>query len=315
MAVYRNTEGPYTKNDFEIKISMDHPTVTQFDTFKHCNLPVMGIGPTGPQNPFYYFDDHIDLSLLDAVTNEIQNAQEHKHIQYNQIVANGLICSAANNQKCIESYIANINKYAPNQVWKTDIQNLSRKGDIKNYFYKYLNLNPSWEGIAMFRKYSASYQQKTQPSEWLELIECLPVLKKFVEALPFKHIGYVMVFKSSKNKPVLIHRDYYPTNHQVNFINFRLGTKSRPFFLYDLIKNEKTYLDKKYRSYFFNEIDPHGMDSEIESGLTLRVEGQFTDHFKNQIGLHQNDVFNWKFQHCVDFLNTGQFYIEQSTDI
>ena len=75
------------------------------------------------------------------------------------------------------------------------------------------------------------------------------------------------------------------------------------------------YLNPNYRSYFFNEIDPHGIDTEDTTGLTLRVEGQFLDSFKSKINLNQSDVFNWDFEHCRDFLKTGQFYIEQSTDI
>jgi hypothetical protein len=315
MQIYRTTEGPYTKDDFELTIPLNHPTVHDFQTFKHCNLPIMGIGPNGFTNPFIYFDHFLNLSFLDKIYQEVLHAENCHLIHYNKIVANGLMSSDVNNIKCIESYIANIAKYARDNAWEDEIKKLTRKGDIKNYFYEYFNIQSAWEGIAMFRKYSASYQQKTQPSEWLDLIGSFPNLKIFVESLPFKHVGYVMIFKSSKENPVLIHRDYYPTNHQVNFINFRLSPKSRPFFLYDIIKKEKVYLDPSYRSYFFNEIDPHGMDAEDSPGLTLRVEGQFTDEFKSQIGLGQNDIFNWNYEHCHRFLQSGQFYIEQSTDI
>lgn len=315
MQVYRTAEGPFTKEDFELKIPLLHPTISEFETFKHCNLPIMGVGPEGPSNPFLYFDHILDLSQLDPIYDEVLAAEKNQLVQYNKIVANGLISTEANNQKCIESYIANIQKYASDDKWKNDIKKLTRKGDIKNYFYDYFNIRAAWEGIAMFRKYSASYQQKTQPSEWLAIIENFPLLKKFVESLPFKHVGYVMIFKSCKDNPVLIHRDYYPTNHQVNFINFRLSPQPRPFYLYDLVKKEKVYLNPNYRSYFFNEIDPHGIDTEDTTGLTLRVEGQFLDSFKSKINLNQSDVFNWDFEHCRDFLKTGQFYIEQSTDI
>ncbi len=315
MQIYRTSEGPFTKNDFEITVPLNHPQINEFQTFRHCNLPIMGIGPNGQQNQFMYFDHLLDLSSIDEVCKEVRSCHLNNVIQYNQIVANGLIPYSANNVKCIESYIANIEKYAPNSNWINDIKSLTRKGDIKNYFYKYFQMNPGWEGLTMFRKYTANYQDKSKPSEWLNVIEHLPKLKKFVERLPFKHIGYVMIFKSSENCPVLVHRDYYPTNHNVNFINFRLDQKPRPFYLYDFMKKEKSYINPEFRSYFFNEIDPHGIDAESESGLTLRVEGQFLDNFKNSIGLNNNDTFNWNYNHCRDFLKTGQFHIEQSTDI
>ncbi len=315
MQTYRTSEGPFTKNDFEITVQLNHPKITTFETFRHCNLPIMGVGPNGQQNPFMYFDHLLNLSSLDEISKEVRICNLNNIIHFNQIVANGLIAHEANNEKCIESYIANIEKYAPNSNWIDDIKKLTRKGDIKNYFYKYFQMSPSWDGIAMLRKYSANYQDKSNPSEWLSFIEHLPKLKKFVEQLPFKHIGYVMIFKSAKNCPVLVHRDYFPTNHTVNFINFRLDLKPRPFYLYDFIKKEKIYINPKFRSYFFNEIDPHGIDTETESGLTLRVEGQFLDSFKNTIGLNNNDIFNWNYNHCSDFIKSGKFHIEQSTDI
>lgn len=312
--VYRNLEGPYTKKDFEVIVKLPHPTVPDFITYRHCNLPIMGVGEQGPARPFIYFDKYFDLSVLKKIRSEVLGGEEKKIVAFNKIVANGIVPTAVNNQKSIDSYIQHIDKYAPDNLWKQEILKFTRKGDIKIYFHDYFKINTAWEGIAMFRKYNASYEDKSNPSEWLGIIEHFPALQKFVDSLPFKYVGYVMIFKSTGKNPVLTHRDYYPTNHKVNFINFRLDQKPRPFFLYDMYTQKKTYINTDADSYFFNEIDPHGLNIENETRLTLRVEGQFNDSFKEEIGLN-GDTFNWNFEHSENFIKSGNFKIEESTDI
>lgn len=315
MSVYRSLEGPYTKADFEVYTKIPHAIVTEMMTFRHCNLPIMGVGPNGHSNPFLYFDKYFDTKLLKQIRNEVVAAEEKKLLSFNKIVANGLIPTKINNQKTVDSYIDNIAKYAKDDTWIESINKLKRKGDIKIFFHDYFGIKTAWEGLAMFRKYNASYEDKSKPSDWLDSIVYYPTLQKFVESLPFKYVGYVMIFKSNGKNPVLTHRDYYPTNHNVNFINFRLEQKKRPFFLYDLHTHTKKYVDQESDSYFFNEIDAHGLDIENESRMTLRVEGQFLEAFKEQIGLLKTDTFNWEFEHCDAFLKNGLFKIEQSTDI
>ena len=315
MNVYRTNEGPYTAKDFEIEIPFDHAKINSINSYRHCNLPIMGVGPKGPENSFLCFDQHLDLSDLDQINHEIKMGESLNKVKFNKILANGIVPTEVNGQKCIDSYLANLDKYQHDSVWKKDTDLLTRKGDIKTYFHNYFNIPMPWDGIAMFREYTASYQEKSNPSKWLSLIDSFPTLKNFVDRLPFDYVGYVMVFKSVPNKPVLIHRDFYPTNHNVNFINFRLSTASRPFFLYDFITKSKKYLPADSKSYFFNEIDAHGLDAETASHYTLRVEGRFKKDFRNLIGLNENDVFNWDYSHCKNFLDSGQFIIEQNTDL
>lgn len=313
--VYRNLEGPFTKKDFEVKVTLPHPIVPDFITYRHCNLPMMGVGEKGPSQPFIYFDDLIDTSYLKKIKEEVLAGEENKIVGFNKIVANGIVPTKINGQKSIDSLIHHIDKYAPDNTWKENILKLRRKGDIKVFLHDYFKINTAWEGIAMFRKYNGAYEDKSNPSEWLGFMDHFPTLHKFVDSLPFKYIGYVMIFKSNGKNPVLIHRDYYPTNHSVNFINFRLNQKTRPFFLYDMHTDKKTYVNPDKDSYFFNEIDAHGLDIEDESRLTLRVEGQFLDSFKDQIGMKHHDTFNWDFEHSRNFLKSGLFKIDESTDI
>lgn len=315
MSVYRSLEGPFTKKDFEVECRLPHPTVENFNTFRHCNLPIMGVGPAGPENHFMYFDKLIDTLPLRKIRDEVLAGEERRILRFNKIVANGIIAKEINGQKSIDSLIANIEKHAPDDSWRNSIKALSRKGDIKIFLHEYFRIKAAWEGLAMFRQYSGSYEDKSEPSDWLGLIEHFPTLRRFVDSLPFKFVGYVMIFKSTGQAPVLIHRDYYPTNHRVNFINFRLGQMPRPFFLYDCPTGGKSYIRQDSDAYFFNEIDPHGLDAEPGAGLTLRVEGQFLDSFRDEIGLGHHDTFNWSFAHAKSFLKSGQFKLETNTDI
>lgn len=275
----------------------------------------MGVGPAGPENHFMYFDKLIDTLPLRKIRDEVLAGEERRILRFNKIVANGIIAKEINGQKSIDSLIANIEKHAPDDSWRNSIKALSRKGDIKIFLHEYFRIKAAWEGLAMFRQYSGSYEDKSEPSDWLGLIEHFPTLRRFVDSLPFKFVGYVMIFKSTGQAPVLIHRDYYPTNHRVNFINFRLGQMPRPFFLYDCPTGGKSYIRQDSDAYFFNEIDPHGLDAEPGAGLTLRVEGQFLDSFRDEIGLGHHDTFNWSFAHAKSFLKSGQFKLETNTDI
>lgn len=315
MSTYRSNEGPFTKSDFEFTIPFKHQTFSEINSYKHCNLPVSGVGPEGPRNPFVYFDDVIDFSDLDQIKKEVMDGYRNQKVYFNKLVANGIVPENCNNQKCIDSLLNNLSKYTADESWKAQTDLLTRKGDIKYFFQNYFKIPMAWEGIAQFREYSNDYQDKTRPSQWFPLIENFPTLKKFVEKLPFKHIGYVMIFKSIPNTKVLIHRDFYPTNHTGNFINIRLDNQARPFFLYDFETREKIYLDSNKRSYFFNEIDPHGADEEDTSRLTLRVEGAFTEEFKKEFPVVSRDIFNWDYDHVRQFLNSKKFFIENNTDI
>ena len=313
MKIYNFEDSPFRPEQYELTIKLDHPSVTEFKTFKHCNLPLMGVGPD--HQDFLYFDHLLDRTLIPEIRDEIYLGLERNQIRFNRIIANGLVPENLNKQKTIDSYIANLDKYAKNHTWKNDIKELTRKGDIKSYFHQYFSVGEAWDGLAMFREYTALYEDKVKPSQWMGGIEHYPSLRKFVESLPFKYIGYVMIFKSKPNNPVLIHRDYFPVSHRVHFMNIRLEQKPRPFFLYDFKEKSKKYMDIDKDIYFFNEIDFHGMDAELESNMTLRIEGQFTEDFLRQIGLPNGETFNWNFDKPKSFLESGDFYIEEKTDI
>jgi hypothetical protein len=314
--MYHFGEPPYNEKDFLVWIKNLNSYVPEIFTFKHCNLPLAGVGPQG--SPYIDLTSMIDTSLLGEIYKEVCSGVENQHNFFRKIVQNGITPAWINNgDKSVDSYLLHLDKYAPQNDWKSQIADLKTKREIKIFFHRYFSIKEGWEGIAQFRVYDGNYENKSKPSSWLPLIKHFPILKKFVEGLPFEHIGYAMIFKSLKNAPVLIHRDYFPINHSAQFINFYLDPKpkARPAFLYDIETQKKTYLPQSCRAYYFNEIDFHGIDPEPESRLTLRIEGKFTKDFLAKIGLFDKRTFDWNYDKPKKYVESGQFKIEQNTDI
>lgn len=274
----------------------------------------MGVGPMAQK--FFYFDEYIDASALASVRQEVEEATEKNILTWRKIVANGLVPASVNSgQKCVDSYLCHLEKYAPSRDWEEPLRAMTKKRDIKTYFHQYFSLSEAWEGLAMLRKYSDDYMKKAEPSSWLEFMEKMPLTKKFIESLPFRYIGYAQIFKSNREQPVLIHRDYFPISHNVQFINIRLDRQPRPFFLYDATTGKKEYVRQDSNAYFFNEVDLHGIDPEPEPRLTLRVEGQFADWFLGETGLDQGRTFDWNYDFAQGVLNNKNYYMEESTDL
>lgn len=134
---------------------------------------------------------------------------------------------------------------------------------------------------------------------WVDYIDRFPRIKEFVEELPFSRLGIVTVFYNEHYVPLGHHRDfnYFPREsgnkpetfpHRQELIWFRFDL-TRPFYLFDL--DEKQGIVKKKvpvegYSAFFNHHNWHGsFDANPYSSVTVKVEGQFTDEFRKQIGV------------------------------
>lgn len=267
----------------------------------------MGLGSKG--QTIVNLNSLVDPNLIPLINEEVTSST---NIKYNYLVQNGIFPKEINGQRSADSYLANLDKYFPN--YKHELDALDKKRDIKMFIQDKFNITKRWEGIAMFREYSADYFDKSKPSKWLPWVEkdC-PTLVRLVEQLPFDHVGYVIAFKSKPNTAVFTHRDFYPCNHEVDFINIQLDWKPRPFFLYDPNTGSKEYLHKFCYAYWFNETDLHGVDAEPESRITLRIEGKFNKQLKKALGIDR--AFDWSYPKPTAFVDSGQFFIDRRTDI
>ena len=83
----------------------------------------MGVGPK--HQSFLYFDHLIDKKLIPAIREEVVKGFANGQTQFRKIIANGLVPKEVNKQKVIDSFLANLEKYATNQQWKNDIQKIT----------------------------------------------------------------------------------------------------------------------------------------------------------------------------------------------
>lgn len=283
-------------------------------TFKYCDVPLMGCGPAG--TPIINCDDYYDTDLLDGLEQEFnQSIAEAKH-RLHYMTPFGLIPQKINNQKCLDSYLLNLDKYEPNSSYTPYIQNINHYHELKNYMLARFNLNRPWKNVIHLKKLK-SFFEKNDSAEWNDVAHLFPKLVKLVESLPFKTIGYVMIMRNQEDSKLDIHRDIYPRNHCCHHINIAIDKKPRSVFMYDSHTDTKYYKDSKSFAYFFNEFDLHGADNAFEERLTLRVDGVFEDWFSKSIGLENGVTFDWAYDRPQEFFkqNERKINIIESTDI
>lgn len=140
-----------------------------------------------------------------------------------------------------------------------------------------------------------TFLAKTGGGQYTEVMNRFPLLKDYLESLPFKEIGRVLFFCTYPGAGVTTHRDANMTDHKDHNINLFFSAGSRPSFVWDEKKDEKIYLEESARSYFFNNRDYHGVDPEPNFRYTLRVDGTFNDDMCEELGLV--DGYTW----CADY--------------
>ena len=142
---------------------------------------------------------------------------------------------------------------------------------------------------------------------WCDYMKDYSHLVNFIEKeLPMDRIGVVTIFWNEHFIPQGFHRDYnyFPYEmgnkpdsfpHRQELIWFRFDL-SRPFYIFDLdIPNGKVINQYPIDGYsaFFNHHQWHGsFDNYSETSVTVKVEGRFTDEFREKIGLAHLPYYN-----------------------
>jgi hypothetical protein len=142
------------------------------------------------------------------------------------------------------------------------------------------------------------FMTKTQAdtSTWTNNAKYFPNVIKYLDTLPFKVIGRVLFFTTYPNAGVITHRDSIVAEHKDHNINLFFDGGCRPSYIWDDINKQKVYLPKDSKSYFFNNRDYHGVDSEPVYRYTLRVDGTFTDELCEQLGLEDGYTWKWDYE-------------------
>lgn len=109
----------------------------------------------------------------------------------------------------------------------------------------------------------------------------LPATMAFIKSLPLKEIGWTTIYHTTPDQEVPPHRDYRSDiglDIQFIFLNPLL----KPFYIMDDYGNRHIV---NTRAAYFNLHDFHGMQRNYKSCFSLRVNGLWTDEFKEKTGL------------------------------
>ena len=158
-------------------------------------------------------------------------------------------------------------------------------GAYDPYIYYYLWEEGSWDDRAAPRKLTPEARY-------------FPNLVIWVESLVgtiFEDIGRVIFFHCEADGIPFEHRDLdvktglnveYP--HRNEFIHIRPNTK-KAMYLWDPELKNKTYLNT--RAAWWNDQDWHGGERIIEQSYSLRIDGKFTEEFRNKLGINHLDSY------------------------
>ena len=127
------------------------------------------------------------------------------------------------------------------------------------------------------------YLDLDQTNLW-ELTEAaaeFSLLMDFIETLPFKEKGRMLIIYDDAGKTVPAHRDHIETDICHEFIWFRTNLK-KPFYVLNHRSDEKKYVES-YSAWFDSVNQYHGSDAADGLSFSIRVDGKFTDEFRKMI--------------------------------
>ena len=141
------------------------------------------------------------------------------------------------------------------------------------------------------------WESRFDEKSWTPDAELFPELKQWLENLVeqkvFKHLGRIIFFKAEHDCLMPLHRDlilpdehdYFPHRHE--FIHLRPNL-DKPFYIWD--GAEEKILTTS-RAVFFNDQDWHAGGRVNKQSYSLRVDGPFTDEFRERLGIAHLDTY------------------------
>lgn len=127
------------------------------------------------------------------------------------------------------------------------------------------------------------YNKLDNPELWSQTEEAANFarLMDFIETLPFKTVGRMLIIYDDAPRAVPAHRDHLETEICHEFIWFRTNLK-KPLYMLNPGTNEKKYVES-YSAWFDSVNQFHGVDPLEDFSYSIRVDGKFTDEFKEKI--------------------------------
>jgi hypothetical protein len=134
--------------------------------------------------------------------------------------------------------------------------------------------------------------QSTMPDSYFDLDRCdlwqpteaaeeFAELMDFIRTLPFRATGRMLILYDDVPREVPAHRDHVETDICHEFIWFRTNLR-KPFYMFNHLTGEKKYVES-YSAWFDSVNQFHGSDGYDGLSFSIRVDGKFTEAFKEQI--------------------------------
>jgi hypothetical protein len=166
---------------------------------------------------------------------------------------------------------------------------MAEQNDYKFYTgpYKLNNSIPDRPGSRMiYLAYSEqpdSYFDLDKTELWhpSEAANEFTLLMDFIATLPFQSTGRMLIMYDDVPREVPAHRDHVETDICHEFIWFRTNLRKR-FYMLDYATGAKKYIES-YSAWFDSVNQFHGSDAVEGLSFSIRVDGKFTDEFRNAI--------------------------------
>jgi len=172
--------------------------------------------------------------------------------------------------------------------------------DNRDQFIQYIKLTlgayDSYQFVFL-KTEEGGWDSRFEEKSWTSDAEYFPGLKLWLENLVgdvFEHLGRIIFFKQEHDTVPAIHRDLYQGNfddyppHRHEFIHIT-PDENKGMFLWDSTKNEKIYMNS--RANFWNDLDWHSASPSAVQTYSLRIDGVFTESFRNQLGINHLDSY------------------------
>ena len=122
---------------------------------------------------------------------------------------------------------------------------------------------------------------KTELWEPSEEASEFSLLMDFIATLPFAKTGRMLIMYDDSGQPVSAHRDHVSYDLCHEFVWFRTNL-DKPFYMLNPDTNEKQYVES-YSAWFDTVNQFHGGDAREGLAFSIRVDGVFTDEFRQRI--------------------------------
>jgi hypothetical protein len=259
-------------------------------TYEDRRLPIDGIGPE--HLPFIDMEPYLDTSTFHEFHDEI-NMGLSRIRTYGFPNVSGTIPEELrefDGQTHPLNMLYHIEQYDPDGRHRRNLAKLESQEERVKYCTFAMGAAQGWS-FSVFLLMN-DYLTRQDPSKIRETSysnHFQQTIQYIRNCLPYKYVSRAILFTTFPGTELTCHRDFYGSGHSDHHICFNFGPGRRAY-VYDCDEQERVHVREGCRAYFFNDRDYHGVSPVPEFTYTIRVDGQFTDEFSEQIGLIDGQV-------------------------